>query len=106
MTPEGSVKAQINRVLKEYMTINAYSMHPALYKFMPVPSGYGPSSLDYIVCYRGQFIAIEAKAPGKQPTPRQHAILHQIQAAGGHTFVIDGENGDLEYLIKLLKRLK
>ena len=80
MTPEGKVKAAISRVIADYKKV---------YKFMPVPSGYGPSSLDYILCVEGTFVAIEAKAPGKKPTPRQKSIIGAIERAGGKVFVID-----------------
>ncbi len=38
---------------------------------------------DLLACYRGQFIAIEVKRPGQQPTPRQAAELAAIARAGG-----------------------
>jgi hypothetical protein len=58
MTPEGKVKAAVNKVLARYKKI---------YRFMPVPYGYGESSLDYLICVNGRFVAIETKAPGKKP---------------------------------------
>lgn len=83
MTPEGKVKAAVNKV------IDAYGSD--IYKFMPVPSGYGASSLDYILCIAGVFVAVETKAPGKKPTPRQEFIARQIKDAGGKVFVISDE---------------
>ena len=82
MTPEGKIKRAISRVLDKFK---------GTYIFMPVPGGYGPSSLDYLLCANGHFIAIEAKAPGKKPTPRQKFIIRQITQAGGTVFVIDDE---------------
>lgn len=93
MTPEGRVKAKLNRLLAKYETI---------YKFMPVPGGYGSSSLDYVLCVGGRFLAIETKAPGKQPTPRQHKIIEQIEAAGGLVFVFDGDEKCLREIKKVL----
>jgi hypothetical protein len=81
MTPEGKVKKAINKVLDKYKG--------KVYKFMPVPGGFGPSSLDYILCVGGSFLAIEAKAPGKKPTPRQNAIIGAIIRAGGTVIVVD-----------------
>lgn len=81
MTPEGKVKKRISALLKS---------HGGIYYFMPVPSGYGESSLDYIGCYCGRFFAIETKAPGKVPTPRQTQVISLIEASGGAVFVIDG----------------
>lgn len=95
MTPEGKVKASVNRLL---------SKHKSLYRFMPVPGGFGASSLDYLICIDGHFVAIETKAPGKKPTDRQKLVIGQIRRAGGTVFVIDGENGELEQLKELLER--
>ena len=79
-TPEGRVKKLVKDLLAEY---------PDLYQYWPVPAGFGPSSLDCIVCYRGQFIGIETKAPGKKPTARQDHCIAQMVAAGGKTYVVD-----------------
>lgn len=95
-TPEGKVKAKINRLLDKYK---------GNYCFMPVPYGYGQSTLDYLICMRGHFIAIEAKAPGKKPTDRQKMIMEKIRAAGGAVFLIDGDDG-LSQLQDHLESLK
>ena len=81
MTPEGKVKAAVNKVFARY---------PETYVFMSVPYGYGKSTIDYLVCHYGEFIAIETKAPGEAPTHRQEDIIFEIQIARGATFVIDG----------------
>lgn len=86
-TPEGKVKAAVNRVLARYKGV---------YRFMPVPFGMGASSLDYLICVRGRFLAIETKAPGAKPTDRQKMIINQIRAAGGTVLVIDGDTSELE----------
>jgi len=77
---EWSVKEAVNRVLRAY---------PESYWFMPVPYGYGKSSLDYLICHYGIFIAIETKAPGEVPTARQKSTIREITGAGGEAFVID-----------------
>lgn len=87
MTPEGRVKKAVNKVLDKYKRI---------YRFMPVPYGYGASTLDYLICVGGRFLAIETKAPGKKPTDRQKMIIRQITAAGGVVFVIDSVEGATE----------
>lgn len=96
MTPEGKVKAAVNKLLSKYKS---------LYRFMPVPGGFGASSLDYLLCINGHFVALETKAPGKKPTDRQKLVIGQIRRAGGTVFVIDGENGELEQLEALLERI-
>jgi hypothetical protein len=80
MTPEGKVKAAVNRVIDKFKGV---------YKFMPVPGGFGASTIDYILCVNGHFVGIETKAPGKKPTDRQKHIIGQIVRAGGTCFVID-----------------
>lgn len=85
MTPEGRVKAAVKRVLQKYGV--------DLYAYMPVPSGYGAVSIDFLVCYRGRFIAIETKAPGKEPTDLQKVTLRAMERAGAKTFVIDRADG-------------
>lgn len=80
MTPEGRIKKVVTALLKSRSDV---------YYFMPVPSGYGESTLDYIVCCRGRFCAVETKAPGKKPTNRQMQIMAAIERAGGQVFVID-----------------
>jgi hypothetical protein len=94
MTPEGKIKNNINKVLDKYKG--------RVYKFMPVPGGFGPSSLDYILCVAGTFVAIEAKAPGKKPTPRQNAIIGAIRRSGGTVFVIDGSTAQLDNFLALV----
>lgn len=102
VTPEGKVKAMVRKVLEEFseqVAINdppplrSRSYYPALKQFWPVPSGFGASDLDCLVCYFGRYIAIETKAPGKHPTPRQQLTIAQTTAAGGLVMVIDGEKG-------------
>lgn len=65
---------------------------------MPVPSGYGASCLDYIGSVKvgeneGQAFAIEAKRPGKEPTPRQRGTMSAMAIGGMSVFVIDGDLG-------------
>ena len=74
-----------------------------MYYFMPVPSGYGESSLDYLGCYKGRFFGIETKKPGGKPTDRQKMVIEKIQKAGGAAFVIDGDISELKHWIDSLK---
>lgn len=101
MTPEGRVKAAVKRVLDKYK---------GFYTFWPVPSGYGPSSLDCLLCVCSRFVAIETKAPGKKPTPRQKLTIERIERAGGVVFIIDGTDKtdtveDLDNYLKNMSRL-
>lgn len=90
-TPEGKVKATVSKLLKSV---------DGLFYTMPVPSGYGESTLDYIGCYRGKYFAIETKAPGKKPTDRQKMIIEKMRHAGGAVFVIDGDLTELKQWIE------
>ena len=80
-TPEGKVKALVKKVLVKYDA----------YWHMPVVNGMGAPSLDFICCIKGQYFAIETKAPGGKPTPRQEMTIAQIRDAGGKVFVTDGD---------------
>lgn len=95
MTPEGRVKAVINAL------VDVYIKRGDVYKFMPVPGGFGPSSLDYILCVQGKFVAIEAKRPGGKATARQHFIARQIKQAGGIVMFIEDEV-DISFLVEFL----
>jgi Holliday junction resolvase len=56
-----------------------------------VTTGYGRSGIpDFLVCYRGLFIAIEVKAPGKEDTLTawQEKELNAIVEAGGRAYLI------------------
>jgi hypothetical protein len=80
-TPEGKVKAKVKAVLKQF----------GAYWHMPVQNGLGAPSLDFICCINGLYFAIETKAPGGKPTPRQEDTIGAIRATGGKVFVIDGD---------------
>jgi hypothetical protein len=81
-TPENKVKAAVKRVIEKYGSkIDSY---------WPVPSGYGESHLDCIMCVNGFYVSVETKAPGKKPTTRQKYRIGTVQRAGGYALVIDG----------------
>lgn len=78
MSSEKLVKDALKKYLK---SIGAYY-------YMPVPMGYGAASIDFFVCWRGQFYGIETKKPGiKDPTIRQTVVLTEIALAGGGVWV-------------------
>ena len=88
MTPEGKVKAKLKDHLRKQ----------GIYYFMPVQTGYGATSLDFLCCSLGEFVAYECKARGGKLTPRQELVARQINAAGGHVFVVTlNEAGELEF---------
>lgn len=87
MTPEAKVKEQVKKVLKA----------AGAYYHMPVQNGMGAPTLDFVGCAHGRFFAIETKAPGGVPTPRQRHTIDTIRnVGGGRVFIIDGDTSDLE----------
>lgn len=78
MTPEGKIKQKVKAYLDE---IGAYW-------FMPVQGGYGARTVDFLVCYKGNFFGIETKAEGKKPTKLQEFCMRKICKAGGECFVV------------------
>jgi hypothetical protein len=91
-TPESYVKKRVSALLTKYRA----------WHYMPVPSGFGTPTLDYLGCIRGAFFAIEAKPPGKKPTPRQETTIRAMRDAGGAVFVVIGNDG-LDELEEFLK---
>jgi hypothetical protein len=79
MTPEGYVKRDIKIWLKEQ----------GAYVFSPVQMGMGSRTLDLLVCWKGAFLAIEVKRPGKVATRLQAITICDIQDAGGYSFCVD-----------------
>lgn len=82
MTPEGKVK----KAIREWATKHG------MYYAMAIGTGFGRSGVpDFLLCWRGRFIAIEAKAPGKRAntTALQSRNLTAIAEAGGFAVVVD-----------------
>jgi hypothetical protein len=83
---EARVKVWIKAVLAKY------KKH-GIYYFMPVPSGYGTSTLDYLGFLNGYGFAIEAKRTDGQPTARQRSIITRIAQSGVPVFLIKDQDG-------------
>jgi pantoate kinase len=82
-TPEALVKKRIRKILEESKA----------YFAMPIGTGYGNSGVpDVLICNRGGFIAIEAKAGKGKTTALQESHLAKIRDAGGIAIVINEEN--------------
>ena len=78
VTPEGKVKAKLKTYLRR---IGAYY-------FMPVQTGLGTTTLDFLACVDGVFHAYECKAGGRKLTHRQELIAREIRFAGGQAWVV------------------
>ena len=95
MTPEGKVKIEVKKVLKSM---------PDCWWYMPVSNGMGRVGCpDFLVCYRGKFVAIETKAPGRAHTvtPNQQREIDTIHAAQGRAIVLT----DVAQLVELLAQI-
>ena len=79
LTPEGKVKAEVKKYLKE---IGAYY-------FMPVQTGYGRRGVDFYICYCGWFIALETKGGEAVPSPSQRKVLEDVDSCGGIALCIN-----------------
>ena len=81
-TPEGKVKKQVREFLRKH----------DIWFYQPVQNGMGVVGIpDFICCYRGHFIAIETKAPGKlsHVTANQQRVIDAIREHGGLALVVD-----------------
>jgi Holliday junction resolvase len=86
-TPEGKVKERIKKILKDH----------GVYYVMPFGSGYGKAGVpDFVCCYKGFFIGIEAKAGAGQPTQLQVNNLASIIDAGGISMIVNESNVDTQ----------
>jgi len=94
MTPEGKVKAEI----KAYLD----TLGSACWYYMPVPMGYGKKGVpDFIICYRGFFLAPETKRPGGKSQPWQEREQLAIRNAGGQSLRVDSV-GIVQMWIKMV----
>jgi len=83
MTPEAKVKKQIRAILDR---VGAYYA-------MPIGSGFGNAGTpDFLVCQRGVFIGIEAKAGKGKTTALQEHNLNKIMQAGGEAMIVNEKN--------------
>ena len=79
-TPESKVKDKIKAICKER----------GAYYTMPVMTGMASNGTpDFLICYKGSFIAVEAKAGKGEPTKLQLVRLREILKAGGSPMVIN-----------------
>lgn len=97
MTPEGKVKEAIKKWLRDHDCISAAEAWKVIERgesyvgwyWMPVQGMYATKGVpDFIICYKGRFVAIEAKAPGESTTPNQDTQIEAITSAGGRVFVV------------------
>lgn len=94
-TPEGKIKDWVKRELDK--------LGADCWRFMPVQTGYGTASLDFMLCVKGRFIVIETKADAKaQLTPRQRLTARYIIDAGGDFFRVHDQE-TLDYTMASIR---
>lgn len=81
-TPEGKVKQRVNAYLN--------SLGYDCFYFMPVQTGYGRPSLDYVGGFKGKAFAIETKSANGSLTPMQQITIERMRRAGIEVFVVAG----------------
>lgn len=82
-TPEGKVKDKIKAICKER----------GAYYAMPVMNGMASNGTpDFLICYKGMFIAVEAKAGKGKATALQLVRLREILKANGAPLIINEQN--------------
>ena len=93
-TPESKVKDKIKAICKER----------GAYYAMPVMGGMASNGTpDFLICYKGLFIAIEAKAGKGKATPLQLVRLKEINKAGGAAMIINEDS--IASLVELLDNI-
>jgi len=100
MATESEVKKMVKEFLKKELNLVPLGTdpHKALeqgakgFWWMPVPSGYGVSYLDFIGHYRGFFFGIETKKdPTKKPTPKQQQAIDLTDLTAAAAFLVRSE---------------
>lgn len=77
MESEADVKKGVRKLLDSYGA--------SVWYFMPVPTGYGVRGVpDFIVCFRGRFLAIEAKRPDVSTELKGLQRDHQVAILAAH----------------------
>lgn len=77
---EKAIENKIKQYLKTVEDLYFFKEHGGLYGTAGVP--------DIICCYKGQFIALEVKAPDGKATALQDATIKRIRKAGGVAEVV------------------
>lgn len=79
-TPEGKVKARVDKLFKEF----------GVWYYSPQAGPFGSSGIpDRVAIVKGLFVGVECKADrSKKPTALQEKCMRDIEAAGGRCFVV------------------
>jgi hypothetical protein len=95
ITREGKVKNRVKAFLhsRRVQSLVDPIENAAGFYWMPVVGVFGAPFVDFMICYRGAFIAVETKATGreKEYTRRQEIILRMVLEGGGRITKGDAE---------------
>lgn len=90
----------VTQILGAYRSRGAYAVKIHGERYQPV-------TIDIIACYRGVFVALEAKREyGMDATPLQQEILRQVRNAFGSTAVVHDVDEALAELDKIDTRFE
>lgn len=97
MTPEGKVKAEVRKILRDHAAYVHYEHIPA--------SQFGKAgAADYLACICGRFVSIECKAGKGKQTLLQQVNQKLVEGSGGIYLLINETNYDkLKNLINLIR---
>ena len=103
MSVRAATEADIQRVILHYLGLRgvlATRVNSGAIKtgdrFFRLNSS--PGCSDILCCYRGAYIALEVKRPGKKATPKQEGFLAAVRKAGGIGAVVTSV-GDVERIL-------
>jgi hypothetical protein len=77
---ESAIVKDICKYLKALDKCFFWKEHGGMYGTAGIP--------DIIICYKGKFVALEAKRPGGKLTKLQEKTIKDIRAAGGKAYVV------------------
>lgn len=60
---------------------------------------------DLLVCYKGFFVFIETKKPGEQPTPKQVAVIQELERSRGTGGIAESVEDAMSILDRIDERV-
>jgi len=91
--PEANLVRRVLAELNSWPQCQAIKRHGSIYSRAGDP--------DILGCYRGRMFALEAKAPGKKPSPIQRKRLREWRDAGA----VSGRFDSLDHALELVRSI-
>ena len=92
---EKTIEKRIKEYLKTIDDLFYWKVFSGMYCTAGIP--------DIVICYKGQFIALEVKAPDGKPTALQIETIKKIREAGGVAEVVRSVEEVREIITKFTK---